>query len=199
MQQFSAAGGKRSEVEIVGGGVARVELVGELDDGVVERLPGPGGVVEQEVLHVLGAEGVRGGGAEEDGPLGFGAELEVGEDEGLVGVDVVVVDVVEGGELRGGEAGGGVGGGGAEEGVVVEGAGSRGADDAVGEAVDGVALAKDFGADGGEEGGGDVCAGVGGEVVRAEFDGPGLQVGGPPGGGAGEDAVEGGGVELDFF
>jgi hypothetical protein len=109
-------------------------------------------------LHVGGAEGVGSAiAAEEDGPLGFGAELEMWEDEGIVHVDVVVVDGVEGRELGGGETGGWVGGWGAEEAVVVEVTDGGVGYDSVGDAVDGIALPEHFRADGGKERDGDVA------------------------------------------
>lgn len=177
--------------EGVGGGVARVERVGALDDAVVEVLPLEVGQAEEvaDVVDAVGA-GLAGGRAEQEGPLRFGARREAGQDEGDVGVDVGVVDLVEGVELGGGEAGGGVGGGRAEEDVRVEGAGARVGDDVVDEAVLAVALLEDFGADGGEEGGWDAVAAVQRQVVRADLGRPRLQVGRPPGGCAGEDAVE---------
>lgn len=74
--------------------LARVELIGQLDDAVRDVLPPPVRVVEQEVLHVLRTERVGAAAAEEDGPLRLGAEREGWEDEGLVRIDVVVVDLV---------------------------------------------------------------------------------------------------------
>ena len=107
--------------------------------------------------------------------------------------------MVEGVELRGSEAGGSVGGGRAQQGLVVEVAAAGVDDDAVDEAVEAVALAEHLGADGGEEGDGDVRGGVDGQVVRAELDGPRLQVGGPPRGRARQHAVEVGRVQLDVL
>jgi len=75
----------------------------------------------------------------------------VREDEGVVGFAVVVVDSIEGVELGRSETCGGVCAG-AEEGVVVEVAHVGVCDDAVDEAVSGVALSEDFGLYEGEEG-----------------------------------------------
>ena len=108
-------------------------------------------------------------------------------------------DVVQGVDLWGGKAGGSVGGGRAQQGLVVEVAAAGVDDDAVDEAVEPIALAEDLGADDGEEGDGDVRGRVDGQVVRAELDGPRLQVGGPPRGRAGQHAVEVFGVQLDVF
>ena len=91
LEELAAVGVEGREVEVVCVGAARVERVGELHGRVAEVGVWPVRVIEQEVLHVLGAEGVGGRAAEQNGPLRFGAELEVREDEGLVRVDVVVV------------------------------------------------------------------------------------------------------------
>ena len=81
------------------------------------------------------------------------------EDERVVGFAVVVVDGVECVELGRSETGGGVCAG-AEKGVVVEVAHVWVGDDAVDEAVGGIALAKNFGFDDWKEGCWD-CCGVG--------------------------------------
>ena len=107
--------------------------------------------------------------------------------------------MVQGVELWGGEARGGVGRGRAQQCLVVEVTAARVDDDAVDEAVEAVTLAEHLGADDGEEGDGDVRGGVDGQVVRAELDGPRLQVGGPPRGCAGQHAVEVFGIQLDVF
>ena len=83
----------------------------------------------------------------------------MGEDECVVGFAVVVVDGVEGVELGRSETCGGVCAG-TEKGVVVEVAHVGVCDDAVDEAVGGIALAKHFGLDDAEEGCWD-CCGVG--------------------------------------
>jgi len=53
MQQFSSRSFERREIIIVGCGVTWVNSLGILDSGVIEVLPGPGGVVVQEVPRVV--------------------------------------------------------------------------------------------------------------------------------------------------
>ena len=63
---------------------------------VIEGLPWPGGVVVREVAGVVDAAGAGFvGRGEHHSPLRLGAVGEVGENEGVVGVDPVTVDFFE--------------------------------------------------------------------------------------------------------
>ena len=57
VEEFAAVVVEGGEVEVVGGGVAGIEFVGELDRVVGEFRVVPCRVVEEEVADELGAEG----------------------------------------------------------------------------------------------------------------------------------------------
>lgn len=200
-EQLSPSVHKGAQVEHICGRVTRIEAICQLHDAVVEVLVVPVGAFVEEVLHVLVAERVGQvcRAAEEDGPLAFASEVEVGEDECLVHVHVVVVDFVQRVDLHVCEAAGrGLVGdvccAQQSLGLKVALVGCR--DDAVDDAVCPVALADHFFADGGEQGRWDVVGGVVGEVVGSYFVGPGLEMRGPPCRCTGDHAVEVVGVEL---
>ena len=204
VDELAAAGVEGAEVEVCGGGVAGAAgRSGEGDGAVVGGRRVPGRVVEDEVLHELAAVGGGFVGAHEEGPLLFAAELEAGEDEGVVGAAVVGVKLLQSVQLVRGQA---FGFGlvadlvltAAEEGFGDEAAAGGVGDDAVFQTVLPVALGHDFFGDHWEGRGRDAAGGVGWEVQETDPETPGLKTVGPPCGSTGENTIESLRVKLDF-